>query len=41
MKTMISKVINRIYGLGGKDFYADDAEQFFQLAIEAGKKLIK
>ena len=29
------KVVNRIYGLGGKDFYADDAEQFFQLAIDA------
>ena len=29
------KVINRIYGLGGKDFYADEAEQFFQLAIDA------
>ena len=28
-------MINRIYGLGGKDFYADDAEQFFQLAIDA------
>ncbi|OIJ17374.1 pyruvate synthase [Anaerobacillus alkalilacustris] len=30
-----TKVINRIYGLGGKDFFADDAENFFQLAIEA------
>lgn len=30
-----TKVINRIYGLGGKDFYADDAERFFQLALEA------
>ena len=29
------KVIDRVYGLGGKDFYADDAEQFFQLAIDA------
>ena len=25
----------RIYGLGGKDFYAEDAEAFFHLAIEA------
>ncbi|MDQ0200219.1 thiamine pyrophosphate-dependent enzyme [Neobacillus ginsengisoli] len=33
-----TKVINRIYGLGGKDFYADDAEQFFQLAQEAADK---
>ena len=29
------KVVNRIFGFGGKDFYADDAEQFFQLAIDA------
>jgi len=29
-----TKVVNRIYGLGGKDFYADDAEHFFQLAQE-------
>ena len=29
------KVVNRIFGLGGKDFYADEAEQFFQLAIDA------
>ncbi|HEX7055987.1 MAG TPA: thiamine pyrophosphate-dependent enzyme [Bacilli bacterium] len=28
-------VINRIYGLGGKDFYAEDAQHFFQLAIDA------
>jgi len=32
-----TKVINRIYGLGGKDFYADDAEHFFQLAQEAAE----
>ncbi len=31
-------VINRIYGLGGKDFYAEDAEHFFQLAIDAAEK---
>ena len=30
-----TKVVNRVYGLGGKDFYADDAEHFFQLALEA------
>ena len=24
------KVIDRVYGLGGKDFYADDAEQLLQ-----------
>ncbi|ETI68943.1 thiamine pyrophosphate-dependent enzyme [Neobacillus vireti] len=32
-----TKVINRIYGLGGKDFYADDAEHFFRLAIDAAE----
>ncbi|WP_100333530.1 thiamine pyrophosphate-dependent enzyme [Bacillus alkalisoli] len=30
-----TKVINRVYGLGGKDFYADDAEKFFELALDA------
>ncbi|UOE94589.1 thiamine pyrophosphate-dependent enzyme [Alkalihalobacillus sp. LMS39] len=33
-----TKVINRIYGLGGKDFFADDAEHFFQLALDAVKQ---
>ncbi|WIV19797.1 thiamine pyrophosphate-dependent enzyme [Paenibacillus polygoni] len=28
-------VLSRIFGLGGKDFYADDAEAFFALTIEA------
>ncbi len=28
-------VLTRIYGLGGKDFYPDDAEAFFRLAQEA------
>ncbi|SER76380.1 thiamine pyrophosphate-dependent enzyme [Salisediminibacterium halotolerans] len=28
-------VLSRVFGLGGKDFYADDAEVFFQLAIDA------
>jgi len=31
-------VISRIYGLGGKDFYAEDAHHFFQLAIDAMEK---
>jgi len=31
-------VLSRIYGLGGKDFYADDAEAFFQLALDAAEK---
>lgn len=33
-----TKVINRIYGLGGKDFFADDAEHFFLLALDAVKQ---
>lgn len=33
-----TKVVNRIYGLGGKDFYADDAEHFFELALDATEK---
>ena len=28
-----TQVLSRIYGLGGKDFYAADAEQFFEQAI--------
>lgn len=28
-------VLSRVFGLGGKDFYADDAEHFFNEAIEA------
>lgn len=28
-------VLSRIFGLGGKDYYADDAEAFFALTIEA------
>jgi pyruvate ferredoxin oxidoreductase alpha subunit len=31
-------ILSRIFGLGGKDFYADDAEAFFQLAINAAEK---
>ncbi len=29
--------LTRIYGLGGKDFYAGDAEAFFALALEAAR----
>ncbi|MDZ5470527.1 thiamine pyrophosphate-dependent enzyme [Bacillus sp. 31A1R] len=28
-------VLSRVFGLGGKDFYEDDAEHFFQLALDA------
>ncbi|WP_134698931.1 thiamine pyrophosphate-dependent enzyme [Ammoniphilus sp. YIM 78166] len=31
-------VISRIFGVGGKDFYADDAEHFFQLGLDAIEK---
>jgi pyruvate ferredoxin oxidoreductase alpha subunit len=31
-------VLSRVFGLGGKDFYADDAEKFFDMAIEAAEK---
>ncbi|WP_210366283.1 thiamine pyrophosphate-dependent enzyme [Bacillus sp. REN3] len=31
-------VLSRVFGLGGKDFYADDAEAFFKMAIEAMEK---
>ncbi|WP_438434433.1 thiamine pyrophosphate-dependent enzyme [Gorillibacterium sp. sgz500922] len=31
-------VLSRIFGLGGKDFYADDAEAFFAAAIDAAEK---
>ena len=33
-----TKVISRVYGLGGKDFYAEDGLHFFQLAIDAAEK---
>ncbi|MGQ9573512.1 MAG: thiamine pyrophosphate-dependent enzyme [Dehalococcoidia bacterium] len=29
--------LTRIYGLGGKDFYAEDAEEFFKLALTAAE----
>lgn len=28
-------VLSRVFGLGGKDFYEDDAENFFKLALKA------
>lgn len=31
-------VLSRVFGLGGKDFYANDAGNFFQLAIDAMDK---
>ncbi|RDU38367.1 pyruvate synthase [Neobacillus piezotolerans] len=31
-------VLSRVFGLGGKDFYADDAEAFFEMAIAAKEK---
>ncbi|MBU9721403.1 MULTISPECIES: thiamine pyrophosphate-dependent enzyme [Bacillaceae] len=30
-------VLSRVFGLGGKDFYADDAENFFQMAMDAAE----
>jgi pyruvate ferredoxin oxidoreductase alpha subunit len=32
-----TRVLSRIYGLGGKDFYASDAEQFFDQALATAK----
>lgn len=31
-------VLTRIFGMGGKDFYATDAEEFYRLAMEAAEK---
>lgn len=31
-------VLSRVFGIGGKDFYADDAEKFFNMAIDAKEK---
>jgi pyruvate ferredoxin oxidoreductase alpha subunit len=31
-------VLSRVFGMGGKDFYADEAEQFFNMAIDAMEK---
>ncbi|MEF2965117.1 thiamine pyrophosphate-dependent enzyme [Paenibacillus sp. M1] len=33
-----TKVISRVYGLGGKEFYAEDGHHLFSLAIEAAKE---
>ncbi|WP_059053369.1 thiamine pyrophosphate-dependent enzyme [Paenibacillus senegalimassiliensis] len=33
-----TQVISRIYGLGGKEFYAEDGHHLFELAIDAVKK---
>ncbi len=30
--------LSRVYGLGGRDFYAEDAEAFFRLARDAGER---
>ncbi|MBI4668533.1 MAG: pyruvate synthase [Elusimicrobia bacterium] len=30
--------LSRVYGLGGRDFYGEDAEAFFKLALEAASK---
>jgi pyruvate ferredoxin oxidoreductase alpha subunit len=32
-----TRVVSRIYGLGGKDFYAADADAFFALAADAAR----
>jgi pyruvate ferredoxin oxidoreductase alpha subunit len=32
-----TRVLNRIYGLGGRDFYVDDAIEMFEEALEAKK----
>jgi len=34
---MTTRVLTRIYGLGGKDFYPEDAEAFLQLALDTAK----
>ncbi|WP_394232712.1 thiamine pyrophosphate-dependent enzyme [Niallia oryzisoli] len=31
-------VLSRVFGLGGTDFYADDAEKFFEMTLEAVEK---
>ncbi|WP_042457384.1 thiamine pyrophosphate-dependent enzyme [Neobacillus dielmonensis] len=31
-------VLSRVFGLGGKDFYQSDAEEFFKMAIDAMEK---
>lgn len=31
-------VLSRVFGVGGKDFYADDAENLFKIAIDANER---
>ncbi len=31
-------VLSRVFGLGGRDFYPDEAEEFFRLAMDAAEK---
>ncbi|GIP52329.1 MULTISPECIES: thiamine pyrophosphate-dependent enzyme [Paenibacillus] len=33
-----TKVVSRVYGLGGKEFYAEDGHHLFSLAIDAAKQ---
>lgn len=33
-----TQVVSRVYGLGGKEFYAEDGHHLFSLAIEAAKQ---
>ncbi len=33
-----TKVVSRVYGLGGKEFYAEDGHHLFSLAVEAAKQ---
>lgn len=33
-----TKVVSRVYGLGGKEFYAEDGHHLFSLAIEAAQQ---
>lgn len=33
-----TQVVSRVYGLGGKEFYAEDGHHLFSLAIEAAQK---
>ncbi|AZK47705.1 thiamine pyrophosphate-dependent enzyme [Paenibacillus lentus] len=33
-----TQVVSRVYGLGGKEFYAEDGHHLFSLAIDAAKK---
>lgn len=33
-----TQVVSRVYGLGGKEFYAEDGMHLFELAIEAAKQ---